>query len=68
MQPKGAASPGQIQAVPRGQTHPDDEFGNGPPLNISIPGKECQLSIHDLAHLPLQKFQALWTVSCTYCA
>ena len=40
----------------------DREVVEGPPLNVTLPGRECQLTVADVGNMPAQEFKALWQV------
>ena len=41
----------------------DREVVEGPPLDVTLPGRECQLTVADVGNMPAQEFKALWQVS-----
>ena len=43
----------------------DRRVVEGPPLVVTIPGRECQLTVADVGGMPAEEYRLLWTV-CLY--
>lgn len=52
--------PGRHEAV---VAQMDREVVEGPPLMVSVPGREGQLTVADVGNMPPQQFVALWQVN-----